>query len=94
MYVEGGGGFRVPFLAWVYLFGEHMLTSTLPCRLDLPNVNWIVQYDSAGEERSFIHRIGRTARIGRAGDSLLFLLPHEEGYLGLLQRWLEEEEEG
>ncbi len=31
--------------------------------------------------------MGRTARIGKAGSSLLFLLPNERGYLPLLGRY-------
>eukprot|EP00727_Mastigamoeba_balamuthi_P007946 m51a1_g3772 putative probable atp-dependent rna helicase ddx31 (561) ;mRNA; f:140777-142702 len=52
--------------------------------IDLPNVDWIVQYDPPGEVSDYIHRIGRTARIGHSGDSLLFLLPSEMEYLTML----------
>ena len=31
--------------------------------------------------RSFIHRCGRTARMGRSGDALVFLLPSETAYI-------------
>ena len=52
--------------------------------IDLPNVNWIVQYDPPGEVADYIHRVGRTARIGRTGNAFLFLLPTEERYAELL----------
>ena len=29
----------------------------------------------------YVHRVGRTARMGRVGEALLFLLPSERGYL-------------
>jgi ATP-dependent RNA helicase DDX55/SPB4 len=33
-----------------------------------------------------VHRIGRTARIGRRGDALLYLLPREDTYVQFLQQ--------
>ena len=31
-----------------------------------------------------MHRVGRTARMGSAGEALLFLLPSEAGYVSML----------
>ncbi|RNF06250.1 putative ATP-dependent DEAD/H RNA helicase, partial [Trypanosoma conorhini] len=39
--------------------------------LDMPRVDWIVHYDPPADPACYVHRIGRTARIGNAGDSLL-----------------------
>lgn len=44
---------------------------------DFPKVRCIVQYDPPGEATKYVHRVGRTARIGEKGDSLLFLQPVE-----------------
>ncbi len=33
---------------------------------------------------SFVHRCGRTARIGNQGNALVFLLPMEESYVNFL----------
>lgn len=38
----------------------------------------------AGEVEEYVHRVGRSARMGLAGASLLFLLPSELPYLELL----------
>ncbi|KAF8244546.1 hypothetical protein K440DRAFT_609400 [Wilcoxina mikolae CBS 423.85] len=49
--------------------------------LDLPNVDFIVQFDPPFSPDDHLHRIGRTARAGRDGRAVMFLLPgHEEGY--------------
>lgn len=53
--------------------------------LDLPLVHWIVQYGCPSQISEFVHRVGRTARIGAKGDALLLLLPSETGFLNLLQ---------
>ncbi|NXS08918.1 DDX31 helicase, partial [Neodrepanis coruscans] len=52
--------------------------------LDLPQVTWIVQYNAPASPAEYIHRIGRTARIGCGGNSLLVLAPSEAGYVSLL----------
>ena len=52
--------------------------------LDLKGVSFSVQYDpptgGQGEELEYVHRAGRTARLGERGDALLFLLPSERAY--------------
>ncbi|NWX25927.1 DDX31 helicase, partial [Notiomystis cincta] len=52
--------------------------------LDLPQVTWIVQYTAPASPAEYIHRIGRTARIGCRGSSLLLLAPSEAEYVSLL----------
>ncbi|KAJ1724860.1 ATP-dependent RNA helicase dbp7 [Coemansia erecta] len=52
--------------------------------LDLPNVTSIVQYDAPTDLASYLHRVGRTARLGRVGHAHLFLLPSEAAYLTVL----------
>eukprot|EP00884_Botryococcus_braunii_P014671 jgi/Botrbrau1/23204/Bobra.0041s0048.1 len=54
--------------------------------LDIPAVDWIVQYDPPDDPREYIHRVGRTAR-GRdgRGRALLMLLPEELGFLKYLK---------
>ncbi|XP_054440158.1 probable ATP-dependent RNA helicase DDX31 [Pteronotus mesoamericanus] len=52
--------------------------------LDLPQVTWIVQYNAPSSPAEYIHRIGRTARIGCRGSSLLVLAPSEAEYVNSL----------
>lgn len=54
--------------------------------LDIPKVRCIIQYDSAGEATEYVHRVGRTARLGERGESLLFLQPIEMDYLKDLEK--------
>lgn len=54
--------------------------------LDFPKVRCIIQYDPPGEATEYVHRVGRTARIGEKGDSLLFLQPVETDYLPGLEK--------
>lgn len=52
--------------------------------LDLPSVDMILQFDPPFSQDDYIHRIGRTARAGRQGEGILFLLPSEEDYVASL----------
>ncbi|EED22966.1 ATP dependent RNA helicase (Dbp7), putative [Talaromyces stipitatus ATCC 10500] len=55
--------------------------------LDLPNIDLVVEYDPAFSSDEHLHRIGRTARLGRDGRAIVFLLPgSEEGYVDVLKR--------
>ncbi|PON84616.1 DEAD-box ATP-dependent RNA helicase [Trema orientale] len=54
--------------------------------LDFLHVKCIIQYDSPGEATEYVHRVGRTARLGQKGDSLLFLQPIEMDYLHHLEK--------
>ncbi|KAK8357843.1 hypothetical protein V6Z12_A05G443800 [Gossypium hirsutum] len=54
--------------------------------LDFPKVRCIIQYDSPGEASEYVHRVGRTARLGERGESLLFLQPIEVDYLQDLEK--------
>ncbi|KAJ9163118.1 hypothetical protein P3X46_022822 [Hevea brasiliensis] len=54
--------------------------------LDIPDVDWIVQYDPPDEPKEYIHRVGRTARgEGAKGNALLFLIPEELQFLRYLK---------
>ena len=62
-----------------------MCTDVAARGLDIPKVDWIIQYDPPDDPRDYIHRVGRTARAGKDGKSLLFLLPSELGFLRYLK---------
>ncbi|KAL9582700.1 MAG: hypothetical protein Q9212_003145 [Teloschistes hypoglaucus] len=55
--------------------------------LDLPNIDLIVEYDPPFSSDDHLHRIGRTARAGREGRAVIFLMPGpEEGYVDILRQ--------
>ncbi|QLQ77813.1 hypothetical protein HG537_0A00600 [Torulaspora globosa] len=54
--------------------------------LDIPAVDWIIQFDPPDDPRDYIHRVGRTARGTKGkGKSLMFLTPNELGFLRYLK---------
>ena len=60
-----------------------MLCTDVAARgLDIPAVDWIVQFDPPLDIKEYIHRVGRTCRgFNSTGKALLFLLQEEKGYL-------------
>jgi ATP-dependent RNA helicase DDX31/DBP7 len=54
--------------------------------LDLPHVKWIIQYDPPVNIEEYIHRVGRTARLGRDGQAVIFLMETEVEYITVLEK--------
>ncbi|CAG9135610.1 unnamed protein product [Plutella xylostella] len=55
--------------------------------LDIPAVDWIVQYDPPTDPKEYIHRVGRTARgLNNTGSAVLLLRPEEEDFVSFLQK--------
>lgn len=46
--------------------------------LDFPAIDWVIQVDCPEDSATYVHRVGRCARFGRKGKSMLMLLPSEE----------------
>jgi len=66
--------------------GTLICTDVAARGLDIPAVDWIVQFDPPDDPRDYIHRVGRTARgASGKGKSLMFLQPNEAGFLKYLK---------
>ena len=65
--------------------GVLMCTDVMARGIDIPSVDWVVQFDPPSMASFFVHRVGRTARCGLEGRSLLFLLPNEKEYTEFIQ---------
>ncbi|XP_029371383.1 ATP-dependent RNA helicase DDX55 isoform X1 [Echeneis naucrates] len=64
--------------------GILVCTDVMARGIDIPDVHWVLQYDPPSSASAFVHRCGRTARIGNQGNALVFLLPMEESYINFL----------
>ncbi|XP_055678638.1 probable ATP-dependent RNA helicase DDX55 homolog [Lutzomyia longipalpis] len=63
-----------------------LCTDVLARGVDIPEVDWVLQWDPPANPAAFVHRVGRTARQGNAGNSLILLLPAEFAYIDFLKR--------
>ena len=53
--------------------------------LDIPDVSHVINFDLPDTPDSYIHRIGRTARMGKSGEALSLVMP-EDGRLAARDR--------
>ncbi len=59
-----------------------LLTTDLAARgLDIDNITHVFHYDLSEDARTYLHRSGRTGRMGKEGAVVTLLLPGEEKYL-------------
>lgn len=63
-----------------------LLCTDVMCRgVDIPRVDWVIQFDPPSSATAFVHRCGRTARIGNEGNAIVMLLPSETDYVEFIQ---------
>jgi len=48
--------------------------------VDYPDVSLVVQVGQPSSREQYIHRLGRTARAGKAGQGVLLLAPYEQSF--------------
>ena len=54
--------------------------------LDIPDVDWVIQYDPPHDPEEYLHRVGRTARgANKMGKALIMILPNEINFIRMLQ---------
>jgi len=66
--------------------GILICTDVMARGIDISEIDWVLQYDPPSIASSFVHRCGRTARMGNEGNALLFLLETESAYVDFIKR--------
>ncbi|XP_071033926.1 probable ATP-dependent RNA helicase pitchoune [Parasteatoda tepidariorum] len=67
--------------------GVLLCTDIVGRGLDIPKVDWIVQFDPPNNPKEYIHRVGRTARgMNLVGNALLMLRPEEMKFIAYLKK--------
>ncbi|MFH1853463.1 MAG: DEAD/DEAH box helicase [Candidatus Neomarinimicrobiota bacterium] len=54
--------------------------------LDVDRVSHVINYDIPYDSEAYIHRIGRTGRMGRKGEAILFVSPREKRLLWAIEK--------
>ena len=62
-----------------------MCTDVMARGVDFPLVDWVIQFDPPSSTKAFVHRCGRTARIGHMGQAVVMLLESEVSYVDFLK---------
>nr|CAH0110851.1 unnamed protein product [Daphnia galeata] len=61
--------------------GVLLCTDVAARGLDLSSIDWIVQYNPPVTAEEYVHRVGRTARVGKCGQAVIFLAPPETDFI-------------
>jgi ATP-dependent RNA helicase RhlE len=56
--------------------------------LDVDDITHVINYDLPMEAKTYVHRIGRTARAGAGGDAISFCCAEDRAYLREIERLL------
>ncbi len=54
--------------------------------LDVDRISHVINYDIPYDTEAYIHRVGRTGRMGRPGEAILFVAPRERRMLSAIER--------
>ena len=61
--------------------------------LDIQDITHVVNYDAPFDDKSYVHRVGRTARAGQAGTGVTFVQPNEQRDMSRMAARLKLEDE-
>jgi ATP-dependent RNA helicase RhlE len=69
-----------------------LITTDVNARgIDIPNVEYVVNYDLPDEPENYVHRVGRTGRGVQKGQAVTFCSPEEKPILDTIQSFLGKE---
>ena len=59
--------------------------------IDIDEISHVINYELSHVVENYVHRIGRTARAGKAGSSIIFCDADEKSYLRAIERTTNQE---
>ncbi|GGH70579.1 ATP-dependent RNA helicase RhlE [Filimonas zeae] len=66
-----------------------LITTDVNARgIDIPNVDYVVNYDLPDEPENYVHRVGRTGRGVQKGQAVSFCSTEEKPVLAAIQKYL------
>lgn len=69
-----------------------LITTDVSARgIDIPNVDYVINYDLPDDPENYVHRCGRTGRGEKTGQALSFCAPDEKPLLAQIEEYTGEE---
>ncbi|PZF73369.1 DEAD/DEAH box helicase [Taibaiella soli] len=67
-----------------------LITTDVSARgIDIPNVDYVVNYDLPEEPENYVHRVGRTGRGVQKGHAVSFCAPEEKPLLDAIEKYMD-----
>lgn len=54
--------------------------------LDVKRITHVINFDTPFDPETYVHRVGRTGRAGKNGETILFVTPRERGMIRVIER--------
>ncbi|MDP6040557.1 MAG: helicase-related protein, partial [Candidatus Latescibacteria bacterium] len=54
--------------------------------LDMDRISHVINYDIPNDTEAYVHRVGRTGRMGKQGEAILFVAPREKRMLLAIEK--------
>ena len=74
-----------------FRYGENkvLIATDVSARgIDVPNVDYVINYDLPEEPDQYVHRVGRTGRGKMKGEAISFCAPEEEKLLAAIEKYI------
>ena len=59
--------------------------------IDIQDISLVINYDVPREAEDYVHRIGRTGRIGNTGKAVTFVTPDDDRLIGAIHEYISKE---
>ncbi|KAG5671579.1 hypothetical protein PVAND_001772 [Polypedilum vanderplanki] len=63
-----------------------LCTDVMARGIDIPEIDWVLQFDPPSNAEAFVHRSGRSGRQGREGNALIMLQSNEIAYIDFISK--------
>ncbi|NVM28767.1 MAG: DEAD/DEAH box helicase [Candidatus Helarchaeota archaeon] len=78
---------REKILADFQKYGRLLIATDVVARgIDIDDVTHVINYDRPQDIKDYVHRVGRTGRMGKEGMAITFITPEDEAFITAVEQ--------